>query len=298
MIVEQQRILTSEIIIVTGYSGAGKSTVLRALEDNGFLCVDNLPVALLIPFFQSIEQNHGNNQKVALGIDIRGGDITMLVNKIVQAKNSCSLKIKIFFLAAALPILVKRFQETRRKHPLGSHVPLEEAIEHESRLLQILVQQADVILETDQLSTHQLKEIVRTFFVHSDEQKLVVHLISFGFKYGVPQNCNFVYDVRSLPNPYFVPALRHLDGTEKIIKHYLFEQNDVQEYWNKLVDFITYSLEKAYKDGRFFMTIAVGCTGGRHRSVALVDELSRYKIDRISFIAKHRDIHQDAYLLL
>lgn len=280
----------SQLLIVTGYSGAGKSTVLRALEDIGFFCVDNLPIALLGSFFQLLSQSSMRGQKIALGIDVRSGqNMHDLIAELRKGDARISHPMKIFFLTATPGVLVKRFQETRRNHPLGHSYPLADAILHEQELLQPLMALSDLTLTTDQLNIHQLRRFVRNAFCVSEQPKLLVNLISFGFKYGVPQESNSIYDVRFLSNPYFVPELRDMLGTQKEVRDYLFAQPDVKEYWPKLLDFVHYSIKKAHEEGRFFMNIAIGCTGGRHRSVALVHELSQASLEYVQYVVKHRD---------
>ena len=286
----------SEVIIVTGYSGAGKSTVLRALEDAGFFCIDNLPSGLMEPFFQLIA-TAANDRNFALGLDIRSDTIPEILAVLKRVNRSRIYTIKIIFLTAHQRVLLKRFQETRRNHPLASTMNIEEAIEHEKKELVPLIEIADSVIQTDQLTSQQLRQLIRTSFTNEATPQLIVNLISFGFKYGVPRDCNFVYDVRSLPNPYFVPALRQYNGTQQVIQEYLFAQPEVQEYWRRLLDFFQYTIGQAHQEGRFFITIAVGCTGGRHRSVAFIHELAQQKLDTVTFMVKHRDIDRDAYRL-
>lgn len=290
---ENQSITTqAQLLIVTGYSGAGKSTVLRALEDIGFFCVDNLPIPLLNSFFQLTAQSTMMGQKLALGIDVRSGqNMHDLIEKlkIESLRNYC---VKIFFLTSSPQVLFKRFQETRRKHPLADKNGIEEAIIQEQELLKPLIELSDLVLDTDQLTIHQLRKFVRSSFSESTQPQLLVNLISFGFKYGIPPESNFMYDVRSLPNPYFVSELRPLDGTSPEIRDFLFKNSEVQDYWLRLREFIHYSIKKSYEEGRFFTTIAIGCTGGRHRSVAFVHELANCSLDNIHYVVKHRDILQ------
>jgi RNase adapter protein RapZ len=285
----------AQLLIVTGYSGAGKSTVLRALEDIGFFCVDNLPIPLLPSFFQLITQSTMIGQKVALGIDIRSGKIMQELIDTLKQDSLRNYSVKIFFLTSSPNVLCKRYQETRRKHPLADTRNLEEAIQDEQTLLKPLMDLSDLVLDTDQLTIHQLRKFVRSSFSESNKPQLLVNLISFGFKYGIPLESNFIYDVRSLPNPYFVPELRSLDGTSEHIREYLFSKNEVQDYWNKLKDFIHYSIQKSYDEGRFFTNIAIGCTGGRHRSVAFVHELALHTIENVHYGVKHRDILQHTF---
>lgn len=280
-----------QIIVITGFSGAGKSSVLRALEDMGFLCIDNLPLQLLPAFFNLVLTSEVT-QRAALGIDVRGcSNMESLINELNKF-NRASL-LKILFLTSSMPVLLKRFQETRRKHPLADSLNITDAIEHERALLQPLVEIADLVLDTDQLTIHQLRNFIKHSFADSQTQTITVSLVSFGFKYGIPQESNFIYDIRSLPNPFFVEHLRSLNGTHDHIHDYLFGQQEVHDYWQKFLDFVTYSIQKAYEDGRFVLNISVGCTGGRHRSVAFVHKLAQIDIPHVHFLIKHRDIVRD-----
>jgi len=288
--------LQTQIVIVTGYSGAGKSTVLRALEDSGFFCVDNLPVPLFSSFIQLVYQSKSQGQRIALGIDVRVGHaMEYLVSELNAANSQHPGALKIFFLTASQSVLIKRFQETRRKHPLADAIDISDAILQEKKMLMPLMEIADITLDTDPLTIHQLRSFVKNMFATDAKQQMLVNIISFGFKYGVPPESNFVYDIRSLPNPYFVEKLRGNSGMDGVVVEYLFAQQEVQEYWQRLVDFVRFSLAKAYEEGRFFVTIAIGCTGGRHRSVAFVQELAKQAVDNVQFIVKHRDVHREAH---
>lgn len=284
-----------QVLIVTGYSGAGKSSVLRALEDVGFACVDNLPIALLAPFFQLVLQAKTPSNKVALGLDVRSGTtMEQLATELAKVDADWKRFVKIFFLTSSPQVLLKRFQETRRKHPLADTIAIADAIDQEKHLMEPFKITADFLLDTDQLTIHQLRSFIRHSFAVQQSQKMVVNLISFGFKYGVPLESNFIYDVSSLPNPYFVPGLRPLTGVDKQVQEYLFHQMEVMEYWNKCIDFIRYAIEKSYQEGRFFITIAIGCTGGRHRSVAFVQRLAQELFEHAHIVVKHRDVGNDA----
>ncbi|MGC2310495.1 MAG: RNase adapter RapZ [Candidatus Babeliaceae bacterium] len=284
----------NSLFIISGFSGAGKSSVLRALEDVGFLCIDNLPFSLLASFFHLRIQPSSQKQKVALGIDIRAGtDMHVLVQELMKYRHELAQHIKIIFLTASDEILIKRFQETRRKHPLANDYSLSEALLKEKELLQPLKEQADVLINTNQFNIHELRNFVRLVLAVEDKPRLVISLISFGFKYGIPLESNFMFDMRPLPNPFFIPALKMLDGTHAELQNYLFELPQVQDYWHKILDFFMFSIEKSYQEGRFFMNVSFGCTGGRHRSVAFVHRLAQLKIDYAHFLVKHRDITKD-----
>lgn len=283
-----------QLFIISGYSGAGKSVVLRALEDAGFYCVDNLPIVMLHDFFSVMKRSGLAPEKIALGIDVRTTDrIIDLIAEISVLRSSKEYEVKVCFLMAAESVIIKRFQETRRKHPLANGIDVVAAVMFEKQLLAPLIEIADFVLQTDEFSANKLRHLVRSTFARGDGSQLIVQLVSFGFKYGMPLDCNFVYDVRSLPNPYFVPNLRPLDGTSQSIKEYLFAQQDVRDYWGRLVEFVRYTVGKSYQESRFFIVIAIGCTGGRHRSVAFVDELSQQRIDNVIYLVKHRDVARE-----
>lgn len=283
------------IVIVTGYSGAGKNTVLRALEDNGFFCVDNLPIALLNSFFQLVSQAKIPVQKIALGLDVRGErNFNQCINELYKLRDVWGLFLQLIFVKSSPEVLLKRFQETRRPHPLAQGKDLADAIIHEQQLLKPLLESADLILDTDQFTIHQVRNFIRSLFTVSFDKTMIVSLTSFGFKYGVPPESNLVIDIRFLPNPYFVPELKMLVGTDQRVLDYLFqEQHVVREYWIKFVDFISYSITKMNDEGRSFVYIAVGCTGGKHRSVAFVHTFAQQIIPGVQLLVRHRDIYKD-----
>lgn len=283
------------IVIVTGYSGAGKSSVLKTLEDGGFLCIDNLPIALFDSFFQLVVQAHSKGQPIALGLDVRSdGTMELLKQELQKLGSSWQQTIKIIFLTSSDAVLVKRFQETRRKHPLAQSCDLVNAIAQEKLLMDPLKMMADVIVDTDQLNIHQLRKLIHASFAAPTTQRISVSLVSFGFKYGVPPESNFVFDVSSLPNPYFVPELKVLTGIDQPIQDYLFALPEVVDYWTKARDFMRFAIAKSYQEGRLFITISLGCTGGRHRSVAFVHRLAQEVVPNAQFLVKHRDIAHDS----
>ncbi len=286
---------SSQVVIVTGYSGAGKNTVLRSLEDIGFFCVDNLPETLLQPFFESIMQAEIPHQRIALGLDVRS-DITNIIHKLYHLKTVWPFSLKIVFVASSYPVLLKRFQETRRKHPLANEgTDLADAISKEHTLLQPLYDMADVLLDTDQFTIHQVRQFVIQAFAVNAQQQMVVTVTAFGFKYGVPPESNLVFDLRFLPNPYFVASLKNLNGTDPAIGDYLFAQPAVQEYWKRLSSFALYVVQQSLLEGRFAMTIAFGCTGGRHRSVAFARRFAQEVLPQVTFLTRYRDIDRDTY---
>jgi len=285
-----------QILFVTGISGSGKSSVMRSLEDLGFYCVDNLPIPLLSTFLDFIFRAHTNLLKIALGVDAR--DVTFLKNfmveveKIKKEKINDS-KIKIVFLNASDETIVKRFQETRRNHPLANKISLIDAIKKERELLEPIKTLSDQIHCTDKSNIHELRRWVSTTFAGEQVRELVVNVISFGFKYGVPSESNLVYDLRFLPNPFFVPELKKLTGKDSSVQKYLFDKEEVLEYWDKFGDFLNYSLNSYHREGRFFANVSIGCTGGKHRSVSFVERLCKQKWPNISFLPYHRDLGKE-----
>lgn len=283
-----------QVVIVTGYSGAGKNTVMHSLEDIGFYCVNNLPAALLQPFFEAISQEKLPSQRIALGLDARG-DFATIIHKLFRLKSVWPFSLKIVFVTSSHHVLLKRFQETRRRHPLsGTDKDVSEAIKQEQQVLQPLRDMADLVLDTDQCTIQQLRQIVIQAFA-ADGQQLVVTLTAFGFKYGVPPESNLVFDVRFLPNPYFEPSLKLLNGCDQPIQEFIFSQPIAVEYWERLFSFASYVMTQSRKEGRFAMNIAIGCTGGRHRSVAFAHRLSQEKIKGVSFITRFRDVEKETY---
>ena len=283
-----------QVVLVTGYSGAGKNTVLHSLEDIGFYCIDNLPSALIQPFFQAVSQSEIPKQRIALGLDVRS-DISKMISKLMELKRGeWFFSFKMVFVTSSHQVLLKRFQETRRKHPLADTLTdVSEAILKEQDLLQPLYEMADVIVDTDQFTMQQLRNLIIQSFAPNLQQHMVVTLTAFGFKYGVPSESNLVFDVRFLPNPHFHPLYKQMNGTDNELQHYLFEQKTVQEFWNHFVQFTTYVIQQSLKEGRFSMNIAIGCTGGRHRSVAFVHRFAQESIQHVSFLTRYRDMEKN-----
>ncbi len=284
-----------QVVIVTGYSGAGKNTVLHSLEDIGFFCINNLPGSLLQPFFESLMRDEIGAQRIALGLDVRG-DIATIIPKLYRLKGVWPFLLKIVFVTSSYQVLLKRFQETRRPHPLASNTKdISDAIKEEQYLLQPLSDMADVILDTDQFTLQELRRFVIKAFSEEGKQHMVVTVTAFGFKYGVPPESNLLFDARFLPNPYFDLSLKHLTGLDKPVYEYLFSQELVKDYWLRLSSFATYVINQSLAEGRFALNIAIGCTGGRHRSVALVHRFVQEKIEHVTFLTRFRDIERDNY---
>ena len=274
-----------KIVIVTGMSGAGKSTALNMLEDEGFYCVDNMPISL-IPKFAELadcqEQDNGYNN-IALGVDIRSGHSLAEFESVLDYMKKRQYNYKILFLESSDEVLVKRYKETR-------------GIELERKQLKFLKQRADYIVDTSTLLTRELKQELQKIILERKEyNNLFVTVLSFGFKYGIPVDADIVFDVRFLPNPYYVEELRPLTGNDKPIQSFVMKAPEAKEFLNKVDDLIQFLLPNYVKEGKSSLVIAVGCTGGKHRSVTLANELAaRIASTPYGCKAEHRDIDKDA----
>jgi UPF0042 nucleotide-binding protein len=276
------------IVIITGLSGSGKTVALRALEDSGFFCADNLPIALIDSFVSIVTRNI-DIKKIGIGIDIREKGFLSEINKVLK-KLRDKYSIQIIFLEAEKDVLIRRFKETRRPHPLGGDI--EEAIKIEKERLSILKDAADRIIDTSSFTPHQLRELIISLYrIKTGKQAITVILISFGFKFGVPQNIDLLFDARFLSNPNFIPELKALKGTDKRVSDYVFKHRTSKEFMNKLSNLIDFLIPLYIKEGRSYLTIGVGCTGGNHRSPAIVEKLyNGLKKHPIDLNIIHRDI--------
>ncbi len=281
--------------IITGLSGAGKTSVMRALEDVGFYCVDNLPVPLLATFVKLAFHGNTSLHKVAIGIDVRNEHFLKdFLDALDQVKLQMpGYKFTIVFVDARNETIYKRFQETRRKHPLGGAVSLAQAVTRERQLLEPLFALADIVLDTDVFNIHELRRWVNSTISLDAPRNLIAHVVSFGFKHEVPPESNLVYDVRFLPNPYFIPELKPLNGCDERIQEYIFSHAIANDYWDRLVDFLSFNLKRFYEEGRFAVSIAIGCTGGKHRSVAFVEKLTTLAMPQVQWVKSHRDLGKE-----
>jgi RNase adapter protein RapZ len=276
------------IVIITGLSGSGKTVALRALEDSDFFCVDNLPV-VLIDSFASIVSKNRETKKIGIGIDIREKGFLSEIISVLKTLRS-KYHTEVLFLEAEKDVLVRRFKETRRPHPLSGNI--EEAIKVEKERLSPLRDAADRIIDTSSLTPHQLRRLIISFYKMKMEKKaMTVVLISFGFKFGAPQNVDLLFDARFLPNPNFVPGLKPLRGTDKSVADYVFKGNTAKTYVNKIKELIDFLIPLYIKEGRPYLTIGIGCTGGNHRSPAIIEKLQGYfKKYPVDLSVVHRDI--------
>ena len=284
-------------VIVTGMSGAGKSSVLKMLEDAGYFCVDNLPVPLLPKFAELISsQEHETTPLVALGIDIRSGEGLATVNKVLDTIKAFGVNYEILFLDCEDAVLIKRYKETRRQHPLALEGRLEDGIKSERKKMKFLKLKADYIMDTTQMLVRDLKaEIDKIFVKNEPYQNFYVTILSFGFKYGIPTDADLVFDVRFLPNPYYVEDLRKKTGNEQEVRDFVMNCKEYDMFLGKLVDLFLFLAPQYIKEGKNQLVIAIGCTGGKHRSVTVANSIYEYlKEKNYSVKIEHRDISKDA----
>ncbi len=286
-----------KFVILTGMSGAGKSTALKMMEDMGFYCVDNLPVPLLEKFVELSELEHIELQKVALGIDARNGQALGELKDILERIKSRGIDYEILFLDSEDCVLVKRYKETRRSHPLAPKERIDKGIALERKKLVFLKEQADYILDTSQLLTRELKvELEKIFLKNQDYKNLFITILSFGYKYGIPVDSDLVFDVRFLPNPYYVEGLRVKTGNDIEIQEYVLQFKEAHVFLDKLHDMIEFLIPNYISEGKNQLVISIGCTGGKHRSVTLANELHKRLVGKTEYGLKieHRDIGKDA----
>ena len=262
------------LVIVTGISGAGKVTALKIFEDNGYYCVDNLPIDLIESFADILFGQTTEKNKVAIGVDIRSGKNLEKMSEVLKNMKAKEQNYEILFLDCNNNTLIKRFKETRRSHPMGDRDSVENEINEERAKLEFLREQADYIIDTSNLLVKELRgEIEKIFVLNRDYRNLFVTIMSFGFKHGVPADCDLVFDVRFLPNPYYVPELKHKTGNQKEVQDYVLNSPVSHEFLDKLVDMIKFLIPNYIEEGKNQLVIGIGCTGGHHRSVTIANEL-------------------------
>ena len=286
-----------KLVIVTGMSGAGKTVALKMMEDMGYYCVDNLPIPLIEKFAElALGNNQGLSNQVALGIDIRSGQELPLLDKILERWRTDGIPFEILFLDASDEVLLKRYKETRRNHPLAGAGRIDEGIKKERECLAFLKKQANVILDTSMLLTKELRhELEKIYMEDGTYDNLFVTVMSFGFKYGIPADADLVFDVRFLPNPYYVENLRPKTGGEKEIQDYVKQGGTADIFLGKLYDMLDFLIPNYVLEGKNQLVIGIGCTGGKHRSVTIANAVYEHLKQQKGLGVKlyHRDIEKD-----
>lgn len=280
-------------VVVTGMSGGGKKTALRMLEDIGFYCVDNLPVELIEKFTELLVTPGGEITKVALGVDVRANHGFEQVPSILNKLKDAGYPIEILYMEADDATLIKRYKESRRMHPLSPEGRVEEGIKKEREILGSIKEQADYIMDSSKLLTRDLKEELDKIFVLDEGyNSLMINVLSFGFKHGIPADADLVFDVRFLPNPYYIEELKHYSGNDAPVHDYVMSFKEADVFLDKLYDMLTFLIPNYVKEGKYQLVIAIGCTGGKHRSVTLANELfARLKKNKgYGLKLTHRDI--------
>lgn len=284
------------LVIVTGMSGAGKSSVLKMLEDSGYFCVDNLPMQLIFKFVQLTYSGREQFHQVALGVDIRSGQTLEELDEVLERMKKYGFTYEILFLDASTEVLVKRFKETRRNHPLSGQGRVEQGIELEREKLDFMKKKANVILDTSHMLVRELKTQINSIFVKNMEyNNFYITVVSFGYKYGIPMDSDLVFDVRFLPNPYYDSQLKMRTGNDKPVRDFVMQSEMAVDFLNKLLDMLFFLIPNYIKEGKNQLVISIGCTGGKHRSVTLANELYK-KLSSLQYGIKveHRDVGKDS----
>jgi UPF0042 nucleotide-binding protein len=283
------------VVVITGLSGAGKSYAIKSFEDMGFFCVDNLPTTLIPTFADLIARSGQTIRRVALGVDVREGEYLPHLLDAIRELRARGHAVEVLFLEASEEFLVRRYHETRRRHPLAGEGNVLEGIRAERKAMSNLREIADRIVDTSRLTVHELKErLVELYVSPKARVGLMTSLVSFGFKHGVPFDADLVFDVRFLPNPHFVPALRALDGRDPQVREFIMKDAESQALLEHLKEFLKFLLPRYEREGKAYLTVALGCTGGRHRSVTLAEELKRF-LDELGYAPSvvHRDLERE-----
>lgn len=281
---------TLELVIITGMSGAGKTVAVQSFEDLGYFCIDNMPPTLLPTFWELVKES-GKISRIALVIDLRSRDFFKEVDSLIATLDNTQLvTTRIIFLDSSDSVLVSRYKETRRNHPLAPDGRVSDGIARERELLMDLRTRAQIIIDTSDISPRQLRERLIKDFATKDYQTFHVEVMSFGFKYGVPIDADIIWDVRFLPNPHYIPELRPQTGMDAPVYDYVMKQPETQAFYSKLIDVIEFCLPGYKKEGKSSVTIAIGCTGGKHRSVAIAERIANHlKTDNYAVNISHRD---------
>lgn len=286
------------LVIVTGMSGAGKSTAMKMMEDMGYFCVDNLPVEFFDRFVELFTGSYMSQKNIAIGMDVRSGDALEILKTTLDHLDREEIHYEILFLDASDSVLVKRYKETRRIHPLANGERIEKGLERERHKIGFLRQRADFIIDTSTLLTRELKTELERIFIHDEEYKsMMITILSFGFKYGIPADSDMVMDVRFLPNPYYDVELRPKTGNDIEIQEFVMKSPEASQFIDKLEDLVYFLIPQYIDEGKNQLVISIGCTGGKHRSVTLANELFKRLDDperEYGLKIEHRDLTKDA----
>lgn len=280
-------------VIVTGMSGGGKRTAMKMLEDAGFYCADNMPVALIDKFIELLTVPNNEIQKVALGLDVRADQSFDDINKLIERMRESKYPFEVLFLEASDEVLLKRYKESRRLHPLSSDGDISRGIEQERQILSKIRENADYVMDTTNLLTRELKEELDRIFVKNESyNSLMINVISFGFKHGIPQEADLVFDVRFLPNPFYIDELKHKTGLDTDVQDYVLNYEEAHTFLDKLEDMVRFLIPLYVKEGKYQLVIGIGCTGGQHRSVTLAGELYKRLSNQGDYgiTLRHRDV--------
>lgn len=290
-----RRVEIMRFVIVTGMSGGGKRTALKMLEDIGFYCVDNLPIPLIEKFFELITMPSSEVTKVAIGVDSRTTQSFEEVSSVLANLNQAGYIYDVLFMEASDDVILKRYKESRRMHPLSPGGRVKDGITKERKILKPLLDASNYVIDTSNLLTRELKEELNRIYVKNEEyNSLIVNIMSFGFKNGIPTEADMVFDVRFLPNPFYIDELKHKTGNDQAVQDYVLGFKEASDFLEKLLDMIEFLIPNYVKEGKYQLLIGIGCTGGKHRSVTLANELYRKLKDQGNYGLNiiHRDIKQ------
>ncbi|MDD5949781.1 MAG: RNase adapter RapZ [Lachnospiraceae bacterium] len=283
-------------VIVSGMSGAGKSTALKMLEDAGYFCVDNLPIQLICPFAKMAFDGDTKLERAAIGVDIRSGNDLDKLESMLEDMQKSGYEYELLYLDASDEVLIRRYKETRRRHPLAKNARIESGILLEREKTSFLKRGATYVLDTSTMLTRELKaELDKIFVEEKPYRNIYITVLSFGFKYGIPADSDLVFDVRFLPNPYYVPELKYLTGNDEPIREFVMKNEEATEFLMKLIDMMEFLIPNYQREGKYQLVISIGCTGGKHRSVTLANALFGV-LRELGYSVKieHRDIEKDA----